>query len=84
MDCHSNAIQKKVAYSRMEDVGIKCQLFFVSQPLTVYEVNFLILDMIWMASKQAITLFGLSFRILQKMGCSTQILTNFSDVDFLL
>jgi hypothetical protein len=42
----------------MEDIiGIKCQLFFVvSQPLTVYEVDFLILDMIWMASKQAITL----------------------------
>jgi len=29
-----------------------------------------------MASKQAITLFGL-FSILQKVGCSTQILTNF-------
>jgi len=73
----------------MEDIGFtKSQLFFVSQPFTVYEVDFLNLDMILDGFKtgnhSVLDIFSLFSWSFQKVGCSTQILTIFSDYDFLL
>lgn len=77
LDCHSNAT-KKCAYFRMEDIGAyKASTIFVSQPFTVYEVDFFDswYDFGWLQNRQSLCLDF--FSILQKVGCSTQILTNF-------
>jgi len=62
----------------MEDIGAyKASTIFVSQPFTVYEVDFFDswYDFGWLQNRQSLCLDF--FSILQKVGCSTQILTNF-------
>jgi len=71
-------LYKKCAYFRMEDIGAyKASTIFVSQPFTVYEVDFFDswYDFGWLQNRQSLCLDF--FLILQKVGCSTQILSLF-------
>jgi len=61
----------------MEDIGAyKASTIFVSQSFTVYEVDFFDswYEFGWLQNRQSLYLDF--FSILQKVGCSTQILTN--------
>jgi len=61
----------------MEDIGAyKASTIFVSQSFNVYEVDFFDswYEFGWLQNRQSLNLDF--FSILQKVGCSTQILTN--------
>jgi len=69
-------LYKTIAYKDWK-IDKKFQLFQVSQPFTVYEVDFLILeyDFGWLQNRQSHRCFFQIFPS-QKVGCSTQILSN--------